>query len=655
MATIQKGLILREDLNNWDGITKTATRIDATGGTITGVKIGDAVDVLMVYGSGTEYTADTILTAVEKVPANNMSFIFATGTWVIDQDVTIPSHITAIIPTGCIFNISAGVTLTFNGNVLQELQGISSGSGTLTYGEALLNKLFYAKTAGEISAGITPTYWQYIPGSVLRYGAVSGGVIDDTTPFQNAHDSGHPIYIPANSYLISTLDISGGGEKIIYGDGATKSIIISSETTTSIIKSDNTAAASGTVTRTIFNGFQLKCSSYQASMSAIKADGHTTNSTPAGVSYSRFEDLYISNCGKGIDLSRTWAIKIDHCRIYSCAQPLVIDKAGNLITSIATTYLGLTDADVSGGAAVDDLIFLTEVRGATFTGGSIEGNCDRWINCVNSDGIEISGNFIEVKPTNPARFETTQGVSIQQNYIRYKPSTADAALNNVFVYADGSETGRKVSVINNSFSIYDKPTSGNLVFTGVGASATNGAGIFHFEGNSLAIEQLGGDPVHVTDYYMDPTIASLSNNFTCIETRTMVVKQGEFIYTSTTPNYELRGMIANAWGYQGATSELFVNQTVQFREITSGTDPVSGQYNLITTDLTRANTAIGNATSISLNNNVNVAFTFTSASASRVTPRHRISVQRNSADASTTSSYEAEITIHECPVMAVLT
>lgn len=510
----------------------------------------------------------------------------------------------------------------------------------------------YSVIGGTGGNWLISTYPGRVVNAMLEFGAGLGG--DDDTALANAIATGLPIYLPPATYNITTLDVSGNREVLLFGAGATKTIINSSETTTSIIKSDNTAGASGIVTRLHLKDLQLKCTNYQSGMSAIKADGHSANSTPAGVSYTRFERCYITNCGIGIDLSRTWMIEILGCRIYSCAQPLKIDTAGNGITSIGTTYLGLTDADVSGGASVDNLISLTEVRGATFTGGSMEGNCNRWLNTVSCDGICIQGQFIEVKPTLSNRFETTQGVKITANKIRYKPSTADAALNNVFIYADGSQIGRKISITDNEFSFAAKPSSGNLVFTGVGANATNGAGIFHFEGNSISIDSIGS-PAHITDYYMDPTIASLSNNFTCIETRTQVIKQGEFIYTATTPTRDLRGIISNAWGYNGATSQLFVNQTVSFREITSGIDPVSGQYNLITTDLSGANTQIASKTGVSLNDNVTVAFTFSSAAASKVTPQHRICVQRNSADAGTTSGYEAEIVIHECPVMAIST
>lgn len=222
MATIQKGQILREDLENWDGVTKTATRIDATGGTITGVKIGDAVDVLMVYGAGTAYTDETINKALEAIATSNVSFVFATGTWVIDADVTIPANITCEVPPGCIFNISAGKTLTLNGYVFSKSETINSGAGTLTTANSIFNPQIIPRSAGEVTAGITPTNYEYPPGNALRYGAVGDGVADDTTALQNMLDIGLndniPAYLPGGKYK-TTAPLETHHGTLLYGDG----------------------------------------------------------------------------------------------------------------------------------------------------------------------------------------------------------------------------------------------------------------------------------------------------------------------------------------------------------------------------------------------------------------------------------------------------
>ena len=52
MTIVTKGKILRQDLELWDGVNKTAVRKDSTGGTVSGLVLGYEVDVLVSYGNG---------------------------------------------------------------------------------------------------------------------------------------------------------------------------------------------------------------------------------------------------------------------------------------------------------------------------------------------------------------------------------------------------------------------------------------------------------------------------------------------------------------------------------------------------------------------------------------------------------------------------
>lgn len=133
MTIVKKGKILRDDLEIWDGRDTQANRQDSTGGTITGLKIGTEVDVLAVYGQGTDYTVNTINQAVIRNGSDNRTLIFNPGTWTIDANLTIGSNFVCRIPAGCVFNVSSGVTLTFSGPVIQDHQTVSSGSGTVAY------------------------------------------------------------------------------------------------------------------------------------------------------------------------------------------------------------------------------------------------------------------------------------------------------------------------------------------------------------------------------------------------------------------------------------------------------------------------------------------------------------------------------------------
>lgn len=101
---------------------------------------------------------------------------------------------------------------------------------------------FYAQTAAEIAASITPTSTQYIAGSILRYGADPTGTNDSTAAIQAAVNQwaqgGAPVYVPSGTYkqltsVTLTATSTGRGAATVtngtgfrmYGDGQGKSII----------------------------------------------------------------------------------------------------------------------------------------------------------------------------------------------------------------------------------------------------------------------------------------------------------------------------------------------------------------------------------------------------------------------------------------------
>jgi len=138
-AAITRRKLIRADLANWDGVTATVSSYDATGGTLTGLPIGNEVDVLSVYGSGTDRTAGTINTATARIGSQAATLVFAPGTWTIDDDVTIPSNMVAHVPAGCVFSVDSGKTMTFSGPVnVEYLTSWKTGSGTVS-ASALVN------------------------------------------------------------------------------------------------------------------------------------------------------------------------------------------------------------------------------------------------------------------------------------------------------------------------------------------------------------------------------------------------------------------------------------------------------------------------------------------------------------------------------------
>jgi len=235
MATIKKGKILRGDIDHWDGVSKTSTRVSSSGGTTTGLKIGDTVDVLQVYGGGTEYTAATINTALARVATQNVSFTFSPGTWVIGANVTIPSTIACVVPAGCIFSVSSGFTLTFNGHVFRESLTWTSGGGTVTttlgayglisdpaQGDSLIGVLRPEANAEATTQDVVNSTRPIQLGA--DFGAslsLTNGTDDWTTVLDNAILTGREIYIPKNAVL-SVTGLTGGTACRIFGRGKIK-------------------------------------------------------------------------------------------------------------------------------------------------------------------------------------------------------------------------------------------------------------------------------------------------------------------------------------------------------------------------------------------------------------------------------------------------
>lgn len=132
-GTVTKGQIFRGDQANYDGLSLSATRTDSTGGTKTGNRIGDEVDVLTVYGGGTSFTGGAIQRALNAIGTSNYRTLsLAPGAWTISSNLTVPSNITLRVAAGAILTPSAGITMTINGPLFRMATSYTGGSGTVT-------------------------------------------------------------------------------------------------------------------------------------------------------------------------------------------------------------------------------------------------------------------------------------------------------------------------------------------------------------------------------------------------------------------------------------------------------------------------------------------------------------------------------------------
>lgn len=133
MATITKGLAMRSDLDQYDG-TLATSRVSSSGGTTAGLKVGNRIDILSVFGGGDpdNMTDGAILAATRGLGSQNCALEFVPGTWTISNDVTIASNFTVVAPAGVIFSPIAGKTLTIAGILMREHTTYTGGAGTVT-------------------------------------------------------------------------------------------------------------------------------------------------------------------------------------------------------------------------------------------------------------------------------------------------------------------------------------------------------------------------------------------------------------------------------------------------------------------------------------------------------------------------------------------
>ena len=183
MGSIVRGKIIRDDIALWDGKTATATRVDATGGTITGLQLNDYVDVLQVFGSGTARTLGTIASATSHIGSAACKLMFSPGTWAITDDITIASNFTVHVAAGAVFDVTAGKTITFSGVVIKEAPTWTSGSGTVTESLSQANLIFLQDALGRYASKEVEGALAEITGTASSQGSSIIGFSDPGSDF----------------------------------------------------------------------------------------------------------------------------------------------------------------------------------------------------------------------------------------------------------------------------------------------------------------------------------------------------------------------------------------------------------------------------------------------------------------------------------------
>jgi hypothetical protein len=87
--------------------------------------------------------------------------------------------------------------------------------------QSTLGQILYPQTEAESNAGVTPIYYYYEPGNVLRYGADPSGTNDSSTAFQHALNvttfAIAPAPNPSCQYIVHDVTIPNGVTLFAYG------------------------------------------------------------------------------------------------------------------------------------------------------------------------------------------------------------------------------------------------------------------------------------------------------------------------------------------------------------------------------------------------------------------------------------------------------
>jgi len=454
MGTIQRGKVQRGDLANWDGNTSAVTRVDATGGTITGLAVGNEVDVLQVYGSGTARTLGTMSAAVQKI-SGNVTLVFAPGTWDVTDDITIPSNFTCHVPAGCIFDITTGKTLTFSGLVRTDLPSSwTSGAGTVVVSNEGSHFGVWHQTAAEVTASVTPTDYTYPPGNVLRYGTnTTPGTTDMTVAFQAASDSNTEVSIPDEQVRISSTITQTVNRQVIKGLGI-KSEIVFRPTV-----NDDILFTGTNLDNLVFRAFTINGNAGSATGKiGLSFDSTTTRILVDEVYFTTLDKYCILRASLQYD-------QYINCRFLNTGNGTDDNGIAIVVTTFANRLkidgcrFGNNDRDINivGGKAVS-------ITDSSFEAtGSLMGNVANWdssIELTDCEGFTIDTNYFEA-----VRTLTTTGVV----HLKTSSATTYGSINNNIFSADLAATSYSKNMIYASSAAASVSVGHNVMKDGTNA------------------------------------------------------------------------------------------------------------------------------------------------------------------------------------------
>ncbi len=189
-------------------VVSTTGNIATVNATTIGATTGNITTVVSTTGNITTVNATTL-----AAPTGNITTVNATTVGATTGNITTVVSTTVGAATGNLttVNSTTGNITTVNATTVAASSQVTiGGSAAPAFDSVTGNIGYYARTAAEIAASVTPTRFIFPPGDVRRYGADPSGVANSATAFANAFLV-KGLVVAQGSFLINSqvsLDIS---------------------------------------------------------------------------------------------------------------------------------------------------------------------------------------------------------------------------------------------------------------------------------------------------------------------------------------------------------------------------------------------------------------------------------------------------------------
>lgn len=427
-AVAEYDKLLRKDQNLYDGVKLTGSREDETTGRTSGLKVNDSVDVVSVYGYGTDFSGGAIQRATTRIGSSTkVGLVLAPGTWSITESITIGSNFELIIPRGAVLDISSGVTLTLNCTMSAGVHQIFSGSGTVS-GSLVVNRVY--------------PEW---------FGAARDGSTDDATAINSAVTLANGItgelYFSGGTYLIKS-SITVQSNVSFVGIGPQSIVKVGDNADTQAFYSF------AGVSDVSFRNFKIDGNkANQTTGDAIRITSDSGNNSGITISGMKFSNVHRIGIKLGGGSGSTSSVRVIGNE-FSGVEAFCVNAAG-----------GVEHLDVSHNYAESDCGQIAYIAGTSNTSDhvSVIGNhlkSSAGISAIsNGTDVVINGNILD-SPTTDAIVCSSSNAVISGNLIRGGSCSIVVSGNNCSVTGNHSESalGEAINITGNQNLV-----SGNVI------------------------------------------------------------------------------------------------------------------------------------------------------------------------------------------------